>query len=86
MEPIHLDDIVQSAQCHPSGGETAPLPSLREKGRKESLRERMREDCERPKVPTGRLLCAKPVLSGVYGAAEEGAAARGLWLTPCVER
>lgn len=46
----------------------------------------MREDREWPQVLSGRLLCAKPVLSGVYGAAEEGAAARGLRLTPCAER
>lgn len=37
----------------------------------------MGEDCEWPKVPTGRLLCAKPVLSGVYAGAEEGTAACG---------
>lgn len=43
-EPIYLDDIVQSAQCHPFGGEMAPLPGLREKRRKESLRESLGEE------------------------------------------
>lgn len=44
MEPIHLDDIVQSALCHRFDREMAPLPGLREKGRKESLRESLGEE------------------------------------------
>ena len=41
-EPIYLDDTVQSAQCHLSAQDAAPLPGVREKGRKGSLREHQR--------------------------------------------
>lgn len=61
-EPIYLDDTVQSAQCHLSAWDTAPLPGFREKGRKGSLREHLREGgrCVDQQVPIGRLLYAKP--------------------------
>lgn len=45
-EPIYLDDIVQSTLDHPSDGEMAPLPGLREKGMKESSRGSLGEESE----------------------------------------
>lgn len=87
MEPIHLDVIVQSALCHPSDGEVAPLPGCREKGRKESLRESLGEESEwTSKVPVGRLLYAKPCAEWSLWHQGEGAADRDLPFTLYVER
>lgn len=69
MEPIRLDVIVQSAVCHPSDGEVAPLPGCREKGRKESLRESLGEESEWTSKYLLSACCMQSlVLSGACGA------------------
>ena len=77
--PFIFDDTVQSVQCHPSAGDTAPLPGLSEKGRKESLTEHLGEGgrCTDQQVPIGRLLYAKPCAECSESCQGEEAAAGG---------
>lgn len=68
-EPIYLDDIVQSAQRHPSDREMARLPGSRDEGRKESWRDSPGEGSEwASKYLWGAFCMQSLMLSGVCGA------------------